>query len=376
MFKSLKEKLHGWTKKFEKKETDTEEEIEKEISDKEKSKEEEKEVEIPVKFDSGKLTYTPDTNKIEKVISEKEKLNKKKEDSKKEKKGFFKKIKGKVSQIKITESEFETYKEELEMLLLENNVAFDVVEEISNQLKEKIVGKEFLKKNIEEQIKSHLKEIISEILIDPFDLIEKIKKEKDKPYIILFCGINGSGKTTTIAKIANHLKNKKITSVMAASDTFRAASIEQLKKHGEKLGINVISNEYGTDPASVGFDAIAHAKRKKIDCVLIDTAGRMHTSKNLMREMEKIVKVCKPHKKIFIGESITGNDVIEQAKSFNESIEIDGIILTKADIDEKGGAALSVGKVTKKPILFLGTGQKYEDIKEFNKKDFLKNLEL
>ncbi|GAI77777.1 unnamed protein product, partial [marine sediment metagenome] len=168
----------------------------------------------------------------------------------------------------------------------------------------------------------------------------------------------------------------KLSCVFAAADTFRAASIEQIKKHGDKLDIKVISHEYGTDPAAVGFDAIQYAKKNFINCVLIDTAGRMHTSKNLIREIEKIAKVCKPDLKIFVGEAITGNDAIEQAKSFNWAIGIDGIVLTKADIDEKGGTALSVGYVTKKPILYLGTGQEYNKIIVFDKKKFIKDLGL
>jgi fused signal recognition particle receptor len=213
-------------------------------------------------------------------------------------------------------------------------------------------------------------------LIEPFDIAEKIKEKKDKPYVILFCGINGSGKTTTIAKIADSLKRRRISCVLAAADTFRAASIEQIKEHSEKIGIKTISHEYGSDPASVGFDAIKYAEKNSIDCVLIDTAGRMHTSKNLLKEIEKISRVCEPDIKIFVGESITGNDVIEQAKTFNWEIKIDGIVLTKADIDEKGGTALSVGYVTKKPILYLGTGQHYDDIEVFDKGKFIEKLGL
>jgi fused signal recognition particle receptor len=164
--------------------------------------------------------------------------------------------------------------------------------------------------------------------------------------------------------------------VIAAADTFRAASIEQIKEHAEKIGVKVISNEYGSDPASVAFDAVKYAKKNSIDCVLVDTAGRMHTAKNLLKEMEKISKVCKPDLKIFVGESITGNDAIEQVKSFNWAIGIDGIVLTKADIDEKGGTALSVGYVTKKPILYLGTGQTYNSIEPFNKQKFIEKLGL
>jgi len=284
----------------------------------------------------------------------------------------------KVTKVKITEKEFDTYAEELEMLLLENNVALEVAEKIVKKLREEIVGKDLLKKEIESEIKDVLKEIIKEILVDPFYLKDKIESREDKtqPYVIVFCGINGTGKTTTIAKIADQLKRNNITSVLAAADTFRAAAIEQLKKHGEKLGIKVIAHEYGSDPASVGFDAVQYAKKNRIDCVLIDTAGRMHTEKNLMNEIEKIVKVTKPDTKIFVGESITGNDAIEQAKSFNFSIGIDGIILTKADIDKKGGTSLSVGYVTKKPILYLGTGQEYDAIEPFDKDKFIKKLGL
>ncbi len=367
MFAKLKEKLKDWTKKFsqkaeeetEKEEEITKKEIVKEIKDAKKKEREEKK--------KGKK------EKVIKVHGEKE--------PEEEVKSIFKKFGEKLSKIKISEKEFELYSEELETLLLENNVALEVTDKMVKELKEKIVGKEILKKELEDEIKDSFKDIIREILIAPPDLIEEIKEknllsEKKEPYIILFCGINGSGKTTTIAKIAEYLKNKKISCVLAAGDTFRAASIEQIKTHGERIGVNVIAHEYESDPAAVGFDAIQYAKKNYINCVLIDTAGRMHTQKNLLREMEKIVKVCKPDKKIFVGESITGNDAIEQVRSFNEAIGIDGIVLTKADIDEKGGTALSVGYVTKKPIFYLGTGQEYEKIEPFDKEKFIEKLGL
>ncbi len=327
------------------------------------------------------------TSKISEEKTEKVKTKKKKTEKKishpapivEEDKNFFKRIGEKISRVKISEKEFEVYSEDLKTLLLENNVALEVTEKIIGKLKEKIVNQEFLKKEVEWQIKDYLKNIIEDILIEPFDLIEKIRKKNQnekEPYVILFCGINGSGKTTTVAKVTEYLKKKDISVVLAAADTFRAASIEQLEKHGERLGIKVVSHEYGSDPASVGFDAIKYAKKNSIECVLIDTAGRMHTAKNLLKEMEKIVRVCKPDTKIFVGESITGNDAIEQAKSFDSAIGIDGIVLAKADIDEKGGTALSVGYVTKKPILFLGTGQEYDNIEPFNKKKFIEKLGL
>ena len=293
-------------------------------------------------------------------------------------KGFFEKITSKISKIKISEKEFEVYGEDLRILLLENNVAYEVAEKIINELGKRIVGRELLKKEIEDEIREVLREIIREILIEPYDILERILEktqgQEKEPYIILFVGINGTGKTTTIAKIAAYLKGKNISSVIAAADTFRAASIEQLKKHGERLSVKVISQQYGSDPAAVGFDAIQYAKKNFINVVLIDTAGRMHTAKNLMKEIEKISKVCRPDLKLFIGESITGNDSVEQAKSFDWAIGIDGIVLTKADVDERGGTALSVGYVTKKPILFLGTGQEYDKIEPFNKEKFLKEL--
>jgi fused signal recognition particle receptor len=389
MFKFLKDKLKNWTEKFSERESQVVEEkeekkknrtekrkktdkeiVNREVLEKLKEKSRIKEIPVPLKFEVGEQKYEPDIERLKEISEEIE-----------EKPGtesFFRKIVSKIQKVKISEETFDIYAEELEMILLENNVAFEVADEIVKRLRKEIVGQEFLKKEVEEQIKDALKEIIEEILINPFDVVEKIKNRQDKnaPFVILFCGINGTGKTTTVAKISDYLKREKISSVLAAGDTFRAASIEQLKKHGEKLGVKVISHEYNSDPAAVGFDAITYAKKNRIDCVLIDTAGRMHTAKNLLKEIEKISKICKPDLKIFVGESITGNDAIEQVRSFNWSIGIDGIILTKADVDEKGGTALSVGFVTKKPILFLGTGQEYEAIEVFDKNKFIERLGL
>jgi len=352
MFSKLKEKLKNWAKKVS--------EIEKE-----------KIVELKPK-EKVEPSVQEDKTLIEKIISEPtgEAIDK-------EKKGVLKKISDKISKTKITEKEFDVYAEELQELLLENNVALEVAEKITQKLKDDIIGKELLKKEIEGEITEAFKNIIREILVEPFKIADKInEKYKKEPYVILFCGINGSGKTTTIAKIADNLKKQGISCVLAAADTFRAAAIEQLQEHGEKIGVKVIAHEHGSDAAAVGFDAIKYAKKNFIKCVLIDTAGRMHTSKDLMREIEKIKKVTKPDLKIFVGESITGNDAIEQAKSFNWAVGIDGIVLTKADIDEKGGTSLSVGYVTKKPILYLGTGQVYEDIEVFDKEKFTKRLGL
>lgn len=345
MFKFLKEKIAGWTKR--------------------------------IAGESEKSQETTSTGKEEKG-GLKEKEQAKRLEVVPEKKGFFEKITSKISKVKISAEDFEKEKEDLKMLLLENNVAYEAAEKIVRELEKRIVGKEFLKKEVEGAIKDSLKDIILEIMPEPYNLIHEINEnsKENRPYVILFVGINGTGKTTTIAKIADYLKKEAVSSVIAAADTFRAASIEQLKKHGDSLGIKVISHQYGADPASVGFDAISYAKKNRIKCVLIDTAGRMHTAKNLMKEVEKISKVCNPDLKLFIGESITGNDSIEQAKSFNEAVGINGVILTKADVDEKGGTALSISYILRKPILFLGTSQEYSGLELFSREKFVEKLGL
>ena len=385
MFNKLKDKLKNWAKKVSEQAEETEEVIEEPTTIFPPTK---KTLDKSLTTKDKKIKFEPNLEELKekaKKLEEKESKNKITNEQQQEThepgtKSFFKKISEKTRKIKISEKEFGVYSEELEMLLLENNVALKVSEKIIQDLKEQIVGKELLKKELEWEIKDLFKKIIKEILIEPFDLVKKIKEkisdQSKEPYVILFCGINGTGKTTTLAKIADFLKNNGISCVLAAADTFRAASIEQIKKHGDNIGIKVISQDYGSDPAAVGFDAIKYAKKNLIACVLIDTAGRMHTSKNLLKEIEKISRVCKPDTKIFVGESITGNDAIEQAKSFDWAIGIDGIILTKADIDEKGGTALSVGYITKKPILYLGTGQEYDKIVVFSKEKFIERLGL
>jgi len=377
----LKEKaIKKEGKIIEKPKKEIEQEIKEEVKVSEKQIQQlEKEIEItkeesiepaPLKFDTSSLGYEPDIEKIKEEVIEQEIIQ---EEPKKQ--SFLSRLKSKFS-YKITEEEFENIFEELEMILLENNLALEVTESLKKSLSERLIGREIKKDNLEEEIKRELKETINSILIEPKNPIDLIKSKKEKPFVILFFGINGTGKTTSIAKLANLLKKNELTSVMAAGDTFRAASIEQIKEHSERLNIPLIKHDYESDPAAVGFDAIKYAKKNKIDVVLIDTAGRMHTKKNLLAEMEKISRVTKPDLKIFVAEAIAGNDATEQAKSFNELIGIDGSILTKADIDEKGGAILSIAAITKKPIIYLGTGQKYDDLTLFKKNDFIKTIGL
>lgn len=292
-----------------------------------------------------------------------------------QKEGFFSKMASKWGTTKLTEEQFTELFNELEITLLENNVAFEVVENIRISLAQELTGKELKKEKIGEIIAETLKKTIESTLQEAPDLIEQINK-KAGTFTIVFFGINGSGKTTSVAKCAHYLKKKGISCIMAAADTFRAASIEQLETHGTRLGIPVIKQAYGSDPAAVAFDAKKYAEKNHIKVVLIDTAGRMYTRENLMKEMEKIIRIAQPDLKLFVGESITGNDATEQARMFNETAGIDGIILTKADVDEKGGTALSVSHITKKPIYFLGTGQAYDDFKPFKIKEAIKHLGL
>ncbi|MEM4259144.1 MAG: signal recognition particle-docking protein FtsY [Candidatus Pacearchaeota archaeon] len=386
MFEGLKKKLASWlgvpVKKSRKKAKKTPKKSKK--TSKKRIKKEKKPSIEPIDFEKQeKLIEKPSEERIKEAkIQEElkketaEEIIEESEEKEPKKEGFFSKLFAKFASIEITEEHFNDIFSELEIILLENNVAIEVVEKIRDELSKSLIGMRLKKTDIEKKIKESLKNAILNILIEPPNLIEQIKNRKEEPFVMLFFGINGSGKTTSIAKIANMLKKSNISCVMAAADTFRAASIEQIQIHGKNLGIEVISHSYGADPAAVAFDAIQHAKKNHIQVVLIDTAGRMYTKQNLMREMEKIVRISKPDLKFFVGESITGNDATEQAKTFNETAGIDGIILSKADIDEKAGTILSVSYVTGKPIYYLGTGQGYDDLKEFTKSNVLEHLGL
>jgi fused signal recognition particle receptor len=292
-----------------------------------------------------------------------------------EKSGFFEKIAQRIVTKKISNDKFEEMFWDLEIVMLENNVAVEVIEKIKLDLKNDIVDRPIRRNKIEETILHALKKSIDEILSsETINIFEKMKHKK--PYVVCFFGVNGSGKTTTIAKMAKLMLDNKKKVVLAAADTFRAAAIDQLEIHANNLGVKLIKHDYGSDPAAVAFDAIKYAEAKDVDIVLIDTAGRLHSNTNLIDEMKKIVRVAKPDLKVFIGEAITGNDCIEQAVKFNEAVGVDAIILAKADIDEKGGASISVSYVTKKPILYLGVGQNYADIKQFDKDEIMAGLGL
>ena len=270
----------------------------------------------------------------------------------------------------ISEDDVEDILFELELGLLESDVAMDVSSVVVDSVKNDLVGQKIKRSSdIEEYTYEALKKAVYNIInIEGKSMTELLEEKvaQGEPLVVMLVGINGTGKTTTIGKLANFYIKKGYTPVIAASDTFRAGAIEQVAYHAEKLGVKLIKHEKGSDPAAVAFDAVQHAKAKGKELVLIDTAGRMQTNTNLMDEMKKIRRVSKPDLVVFVGDALTGNDATEQARKFNEAIDIDGVILTKADADSKGGAALSVGYIIQKPILFLGMGQSYDDIKEYD----------
>ncbi len=370
MFRFLKDKIKGVVGTFSKK-----------VEAEEKKQEPEKRVE--------RLEAAPDKKKAEVVERavpqaalkkdekkvEKKQVPEAKKEEAEERKGFFGRITDKVTKIAISEQRFDELFYDLEVALLEGNVAVEVIDKIKADLKARLIGKPIARARVNDEVTAALKSSIADLFrVEQVDLFQRVKEKK--PFVILFVGINGSGKTTTIAKVASLLKAKGIKPVIAASDTFRAAAIQQLEEHAARLGVRLIKQDYGADPAAVAFDAIRYAEAHNIDVVLIDTAGRLHSNVNLTDEMKKIVRVSKPDMKIFVGESITGNDCVEQARSFNEAIGIDGIILAKADVDEKGGAAISVSYVTNKPILFLGVGQGYSDLQPFSPQVVMDSLGL
>ncbi|MCH2619131.1 MAG: signal recognition particle-docking protein FtsY [Candidatus Poseidoniia archaeon] len=256
---------------------------------------------------------------------------------------------------------------EMELALMESDVAVEALEEMKAIIKKRLVGlrvenRAAITPTIEKALKASLVELLSKTTFDPQTLLEK----RDGPLVIAFVGVNGTGKTTTIARITDWLQQNGKSVVMAASDTFRAGAIEQLELHAQRLGCKFIKHQAGGDPAAVAFDAVEHAKAKHRDIVMIDTAGRMQTNSNLMDEMKKIKRVAKPDLIMFVGDSLAGNDAIDQAKKFHEAVGIDAVVLTKLDVDAKGGAALSISSAIGQPIAFVGIGQDYGDLMPFD----------
>src|ERR671921_505919 len=295
------------------------------------------------------------------------------------KKAFSRAAKG-IAQKELTEKVLDDILLDLQIALLESDIAQEVVDNLSVKLKKELIGLKLEKEQeATEIVQSKLRTTVAEIFArtNGFDLIEKIKMKKEAkggPFVVVFLGINGTGKTTTVAKIANLLRKAGFSVVVAAGDTHRAGAIEQLEQHTNRLSLKIVKQRYGADPSSVGRDAYDHAKKNHIDVVLMDTAGRMQTSKNLMDEMGKIVRVVKPDVKLFIGDALAGNDTINQAREFFQYTNFDGAILTKIDADAKGGSALSIVHITSRPVIYLGIGQGYDDIIPFDVGRFIDSI--
>ena len=278
----------------------------------------------------------------------------------------------------LKEKDVENALSDLEIALLESDVAIEVIDSVKSDLKEKLIGLKIDKNEIEKFVRDSLISIVSALFdgTEKIDLFERIneKKKMQQPFLILFVGINGVGKTTSLAKVAHMLQKAKYSVVVAASDTFRAGAIEQLRAHTDRLNLKLVAQNYQSDPAAVARDAVLYARSHKTDCVLIDTAGRMQTSTNLMEQISKISKVVQPDMKIFVGDSLAGNDTVNQAREFHRHVQFNGSILTKSDADARGGAALSIVKATSTPIMFVGVGQEHDDLIPFEKKVFLETV--
>jgi fused signal recognition particle receptor len=196
----------------------------------------------------------------------------------------------------------------------------------------------------------------------------------EQPVKVLFTGVNGTGKTTSIAKIASFLKKRGYSVVIGSGDTFRAGANEQMKTHADRIGVKVIRHQEGADPSAVLFDAVQYATAHSIDVVLADTAGRFHNRANLMNQLDKIRRVMNPDLVVYVDEAVAGNDAVIRAEEFNNAVGTDAVMLTKADMDPRGGAAISIAYTIGKPVMFLGVGQSYDDVIPFRPEDVVDAL--
>jgi len=263
----------------------------------------------------------------------------------------------------IEEGDLEDQLWDLEMALLDSDVEMSVAEEMLESIRESLIGEMRAQVDTtEELVTEALRDALLDVIaVGQFDFERRVR-EADKPVTIVFTGINGVGKTTTIAKLSQYFEERGLSTVMANGDTYRAGANEQISQHAEALDTEIITHEQGGDPAAVVYDAVEYADANGIDVVLGDTAGRLHTSEDLMEQLSKIDRVVEPDMTLFVDEAVAGQDAVERAREFDDAAAIDGAVLTKADADSSGGAAISVAYVTGKPVLFLGVGQGYDDI--------------
>lgn len=291
-------------------------------------------------------------------------------------------LKGIVNRINsagLTEKDLDPILWDLQLQLIGNDVSVEVAEKVCSELKERLLGEDVPRfgdksKLIHDSLKASLESVMNGS--GSMDLLKLVSEAKTRgePFVVMFVGINGTGKTTTIAKMSRLLMDEGFTVVLASADTYRAGAIEQLEEHGRRLGVRVIRHRYGSDAAAVGFDAVEHAKARGVDVVLIDTAGRMQTNRNLMDELQKMKRVVQPDLTIMILDSLIGNDATEQAMTFNEQVGFDAAVLTKVDADAKGGSSLSVSYLTGKPVIYVGVGQEYKDLQPFDVEWFAERL--
>ncbi len=262
----------------------------------------------------------------------------------------------------------------LEMTLLESDVALPTSDAIIAHVRTSLVGKHRkIGESVDALVVRALKNALLAVLGTGFDLTEYIKTH-EHPVKILFTGVNGTGKTTTVAKVGSYLKKQGFSVVIGAGDTFRAGAIEQIDVHAQRLGIKIIQHQAGADPSAVLFDTVQYAISHKIDVVLADTAGRFHTKANLMSQLGKIKRVMNPDLVVYVDEAVAGNDAVVRAAEFERTIGADAVVLTKADMDSRGGAAISIAHTIKKPLMFLGTGQSYDDIIPFSPQQVVEEL--
>ena len=293
--------------------------------------------------------------------------------------GHFSSLYDKITKSELRGKDLDKVLDEFHMTLLESDIALPAADYIRDQLKLRIEQLQFTRfSDPRGQVRGILQEILLSVLekpgrVDFFRLVEE-KKKKGEQLIVVFVGVNGTGKTTSIAKLAHILQKKRYSVILAAGDTYRAGSIQQLEEHARRIGVKTIKHDYGADAAAVAFDAVNYARAHGVNVVLIDTAGRMQTNKNLLEEMRKIVRVTKPDLTVLVVDALTGNDALEQGKVFGGAVKIDGIILAKLDADVKGGSSISLSYILGRPVLLVGTGQGYDDLETFQAKEIVRNM--
>jgi len=286
----------------------------------------------------------------------------------------------KLKYSEFSESDLKKIENEFLILLVENDVALEVAESILHKLTIRLSQVKIPRFSDREKV---AREELYKLLLEIFEKVPQLDIEREienyasirgEPFSIVFLGPNGHGKTTTVAKLAHRFSSRGFKVVIAAADTFRAGAIEQLRELAERARAELVSMGYGADPAAVAYEAYMYSVRRGADLLLVDTAGRMHTKKNLMEEMRKIIRVLNPRYRIFVGDALVGNDAVDQARMFFEEVGFDGSILTKFDADTKGGIALSIVYVTSRPILYMGTGQRLQDLAKFDYRKYLEEI--